>query len=370
MKKIKHVHLIYPAGNQISTPDAIGRHLKQSLENHYQVTTYNYDECKIIKPGNADALIEHWHPNPFTVFRMSAKKNGWQRVLGLAPFCPDSIGWQNAFGNKIIKNCDRYLAITGNYWMNRLKNSPFQHWGPKTVHLDLAVDRENFPFIKENFNSVGKRRFIYIGHSAWYKNTSFLEEIAQKLPHIDFAWIGENRTLKNVKRLGKYDFSMQEAKNLIQEFDFMITVGSADANPTTILEAMAWGLIPVCSVQSGYEGFSSIQNISIDCINDAVETIKHLQLVPEEQLKKWQQENLNVLDKHFNWERFCAQVLNEIENEETSQLVETDFKNQLFLLLAEYRSPSFWIRPTNFYRYIRTNFKYTFQKLAQKKNNF
>ena len=114
MKKIKHIHLIYPAGNQISTPDAIGRHLKQYLENHYQVTTYNYDEFKIINPGNADALIGHWHPNPFTVFRMSVKKNGWQRVLGLAPFCPDSIGWQNAFGNKIIKDCDRYLAITGN----------------------------------------------------------------------------------------------------------------------------------------------------------------------------------------------------------------------------------------------------------------
>ena len=66
----------------------------------------------------------------------------------------------------------------------------------------------------------------------------------------------------------------------------MITLGSADANPTTILEAMAWGLIPVCSVQSGYEGFSSIRNISIDCMDDAVATIKHLQkttctLLPE-----------------------------------------------------------------------------------------
>ena len=61
----------------------------------------------------------------------------------------------------------------------------------------------------------------------------------------------------------------------------MITVGSADANPTTILEAMAWGLIPVCSIQSGYKGFSSIPNISIDCIDDALLTIKHLQSIPE-----------------------------------------------------------------------------------------
>ena len=146
----------------------------------------------------------------------------------------------------------------------------------------------------------------------------------------------------------------------------MITVGSADANPTTILEAMAWGLIPVCSVQSGYEGFPGIRNISIDCLDDAVETIKTLQLVPEKQLKKWQQENLNLLDKHFNWERFCAQVLNEIENEDTSHLVETDLKNNLFLLLAEFCSPSFWIRPTNFYRYIKTNLKYALEKIVLK----
>ena len=133
---------------------------------------------------------------------------------------------------------------------------------------------------------------------------------------------------------------------------------------------MAWGLIPVCSVQSGYEGFPGIRNISIDCLDDAVETIKTLQLIPEEQLKKWQQENLNLLDKHFNWERFCAQVLNEIENEDTSHLVETDLKNNLFLLLAEYRSPSFWLRPPNLYRYIRTNFKYIFKNIMQKKNTF
>ena len=365
MKKIKHVHLIYPTGNQISTPDAIGRHLKQSLENHYQVTTYNYDECKIIHPGSADALIGHWHPNPFTVFRLSALKKGWKRIIALAPFCPDNTAWNNAFANKIIDKCDRFLAITGNYWMERLIISPFKHWKPKIDHVDLAVNRADFPFIKENFNPVKRRRFLYIGHTGWQKNFPLLERLAEKLPETDFAWIGGKKPLKKIKALGIFDFSKQEAKNLIQEYDFMITVGSADANPTTILEAMAWGLIPVCSVQSGYEGFSSIRNISIDCIDDAVETIKHLQLVPEEQLKKWQQENLNVLDKHFNWERFCAQVLNEIENEDNLHLVETDFKYRLFLLLAEYRSPSFWLRPTNFYRYIKTNFKYTFEKRAQ-----
>ena len=48
---------------------------------------------------------------------------------------------------------------------------------------------------------------------------------------------------------------------------------------------MEWGLIPVCSVQSGYEGFSGIRNIFIDNMEKAVETINNLQSVTEEQLK-------------------------------------------------------------------------------------
>ena len=366
MNEIQRVHLVYPVGNRISTPDAIGRNLKLSIEKFYEVKTYNYDQLKTIHPGNADVLIGHWHPNPLTVFRMSAKKKGWKRVLALAPFCPDPTGWQNAFGNKIIEKCDRYLAITGNAWMKRLKESPFQHWEPKIIHLDLAVDRSDFPFIKKNFSPAGKRSFLYIGHTKWYKNFSFLEKLAQKLPETEFAWMGGNQPLKNIQGLGKFDFSNKEAKELIQEYDFMITVGSADANPTTILEAMAWGLIPVCSVQSGYEGFSGIRNIPIDNIDDAVKTINDLQSVPEEQLNKWQQDNLDSLYNHFNWERFCSQVLNEIENKDNPDLTETNFKHRLFLLFAELFSPSFWGRPINFSRFLKANIKYVLQNRMQK----
>ena len=231
MKNIKRVHLVYPVGNKISTPDTIGRHLKLALEKYYQVITYNYDQFKTIHPGNADVLIGHWHTNPLTVFRLSAKEKGWKRILVIAPFCPDPTRWHNAFGNKIIEHCDRFLAITGNAWMKRMKDSPFRHWEPKIIHLDLAVDRSDFPFIKENFSPVGKRRFLYIGHTAWCKNISFLEKLADQLPKIDFAWMGGNQSLKNIKGLGKLDFSNLEAKELVQKYDFLITVSSADAFP-------------------------------------------------------------------------------------------------------------------------------------------
>jgi len=173
--------------------------------------------------------------------------------------------------------------------------------------------------------------------------------------------MGGPQRLKNINRLGKLDFSKVDAHNVIKEFDFLITVGSSDANPTTILEAMAWGLIPVCSVQSGYEGFSGIRNISIDNMEKAVETINNLQSVPEEQLKKWQQVNLAELENHFNWDRFCGQVLDEIQSKDSRNLAETSLKTRLLLLFAEWESLYFWGKPLNFYRFLKTNLKYVLQ---------
>jgi hypothetical protein len=172
--------------------------------------------------------------------------------------------------------------------------------------------------------------------------------------------MGGNKSLNKIKGLGKFDFSKQEAKNIVQDYDFLLTVGTADANPTTILEAMAWGLIPVCSVQSGYEGFSGIRNISIDDIKDSVVTIKNLQSVSEEQLKLWQHENLDCLDNHFNWGRFCSQVLDEIESKYSPDLAEITPNNRLFLHAAAQESPHYWGRPVNLYRFIKTNLKYAF----------
>ena len=124
---------------------------------------------------------------------------------------------------------------------------------------------------------------------------------------------------------------------------------------------MEWGLIPVCSVQSGYEGFSGIRNIFIDNIEKAVETINNLQSVTEEQLKKWQQVNLAELENHFNCDRFCGLVLDEIESKDSRDLAKTSLKTRLFFLFAEWESPYFWGKQLNYYRFLKTNLKYVLQ---------
>jgi hypothetical protein len=203
------VHLIYPHGAQISCPDAIGRNLVQRLGQHYNVIPYDWDGITTIHPGPNDVLVGHPHPAPWTSFRRSMKQPGWKRVIALSPYHHgDNI--QVAFLNTVLPYCDLYLTITGHYWFNSIEQSTFAHWRPKMIHVDLAVDRSDFPSIKIDFNEPGQRRFVYIGHTGWMKNTPYLSKIAALQPGIEFAWIGGGQQpIEGLNALGFQNFATQ-----------------------------------------------------------------------------------------------------------------------------------------------------------------
>jgi glycosyltransferase involved in cell wall biosynthesis len=336
------VHLVYPHGERVSCPDAIGRNLGKRLEHVYDVHYYNWASIEKIIPSPGDILIGHACPVPYTVFRRSCKDKRWGRVLLLSPHCHGD-NYQPAFNEHVMYYCDLYLAITGNYWFQDVPSSIFSHWYPKMRHLDLAVDRHDFPAIKQAFNAPGNRRFLYIGSSAWYKNVEYLSEIARTQPAIEFAWAGVDKGLPGIKPLGWQDFSTREGKSVLSNYDFMITVGKADGNPTTILEAMAWGLIPVCSPQSGYVGYSSIPNIPLNNIDSAIKIIKDLQDVPENTLRIWQQENWTLLNTHFNWDRFADQVIDAIVSKKSPPIEYASIDKKAYMLWAELTNP-FWLQ--------------------------
>lgn len=340
------VHLVYPISEAIRAPDIIGATVKKALqERNFIVKCYQPIEIGIIKPETGDILLGHWHPNPFTIFRKSLRQSGFSKKILMAPFCPDKSGAHHGFGEKAIQQVHTFLAITGNAWMNFLPHSPFSHWAPKVKHLDLAVDRKKFPIIKQEFSSKRERRILYIGSDLIFKNVGYLSKIAEALPDIKFAWIGNGKPIQGVKHLGPMDFATAEAKQVLQDYDFTITVGYADANPTTILESMAWGLIPLCTRESGYEGYQGIVNLPLNDLGAVVNIINELQELPEEKLKLMQKQNLELLDNHFNWERFSKQVLEEvaIENEESISIVPEYRK----MKEMERKSPYYWLRWQN-----------------------
>ena len=329
---------MYPHGNRTSAPDAIGRELGRRLEARYKVVYYDWFDRDVIHPEPGDVLLGHPHPDPRTVFRRSARQKGWRRRLMLSPFLHGDLR-QIAFLGGILPDCDLYLAITGPYWYQTIQDSHCSHWLPKMIHLDLAINRGDYPPLKTRFGTPGKRRVVYIGHTGRYKNTPYLSEIAARLPEADFAWMGSGgREIPGFTPLGNIDLGSKAGKDLAAQFDFMLTVGSADANPTTILEAMAWGLIPICTPTSGYAAIPSIPNVPLNDAEAAAAIVRSLLSASEPDLLSMQSANWQLLDDHYTWDRFAAQVVEAIESTESPALAAAPMKHRLALTFCNLTS--------------------------------
>jgi glycosyltransferase involved in cell wall biosynthesis len=314
------VHWVYPSGNQVRTPYAIGRRVAAALrERGHEVVQWDWDDDRVIHPNPGDVLVGHAHAVPWTVFRRSARQPGWRRIVALQPYAHARVEYV-AFLDGVLPRCDQFLAITGSYWFSRIAESECAHWRPKMVHLDLAVDRRDFPRTKGSFNPPGRRRFLYIGSAVRFKNLPYLSAIARRCASTEFAWIGGDVPLAGVKTLGFADFGTGAGRALATEYDFMITVGDSDANPTTLLESASWGLIPVCTPQSGYDTEPGFVNVPLADVEGAARIVEELQRCPPERLEALRDHNERRLAAHFTWERFCRQVVEVVESEASPPL--------------------------------------------------
>ena len=347
------VHLVYPHGARISAPHAIGRKLGERLAGRYRVVYHDVDEARTIEPGPDEVLLGHPRPAPWTVFRRSARRRGWRRVLAMFPYNHGDL-WQVSFANPIVRRCDLVLAITGNHWFETIDASPFRHWRPKMIHLDLAVDPVDFPRVKHAFAPPGRRRFLYVGHTLWYKNTAFLGEIARRMPETEIGWCGTGAKIPHLVPHGRVDFSTPEGRAVITAYDFLLTVGRADSNPTTILEAAAWGLVPVCTPESGYAGHAGIPTVPLGDAASAVVVLRDLQHASGARLEALRAANDAALRTHFTWERFAGQVAAAIESSASPPLGPEPRWERVRLQLAALASPYSPIRPRSLWTGVRT----------------
>ena len=307
------VHLIYPHQNRISAPNVIGYKLSDELRKFFDVVVHDWDSIKTIVPKAGDILIGHPHPIPFTIFRNSIKLPGWKRKIIMQPYNADFD--QIGYLDDVIEQCDLFLAITGDYWINNIQDSLTLRWLPKMVQLNLAVDKLQFPKIKTVFKPAGSRKFLYIGNDHPGKSLSYLSSIATKLNSYEFAWAGKGAAYSGLKKLGYVDFSTPEGRQIVAGYDFMITVGRADANPTTILEALSWGLIPICTETSGYSNEYGIVNIPNNDIASACSILSDFQFIDERELLKLTEAGSLLLENKYNWKCFFAVVLNSLTSD-------------------------------------------------------
>ncbi len=227
---------------------------------------------------------------------------------------PFNADWrQVGFIDDVIDQCDLFLAITGKYWFNH-NTGPTARWKPKMLHVDLAVDQAQFPLLRTDVGERGRRRFLYIGNDHPGKNLSYLDAIAGSWNHGTIDWAGRGKPLRHVTSLGFVDFSTRAGRELVSSYDFLITVGRADANPTTVLEAMSWGLVPICTPTSGYVDEPGIVNVPLDDVVGACAILDRLQDADNTQISALRQAARERLDTHFRWDRLVGQVRSAISS--------------------------------------------------------
>ncbi len=84
------------------------------------------------------------------------------------------------------------------------------------------------------------------------------------MPQTPISWIGAGRAeLAGITSLGYQDFKSDSALRLIASHDFLLTVGTGDANPCTNSSGNGLGLVPVCTPSSGYVAYPGIMNIPV-----------------------------------------------------------------------------------------------------------
>jgi glycosyltransferase involved in cell wall biosynthesis len=307
------IHIVYPHRDVPSVPDAIGRQLALALKNHGSVYWHEYNQIKRLIPRPGDVLIGHAYPCPFSTLRWSMRQSAWSRKILIQPFSLDER--EHGHLRHVLDDCDLFLTITGDHWWRRISDSRFSPWLHKMRQIDLGLDRQQFPAIKTSFNPPGQRKLVYIGNDHPGKGLPELNAIARLLS-VQVTWIGPKRPsgagYDHLDSLGAMDWADEGTRRLLAGHDFLVMAGQFDACPVVVLEALSWGLIPVCASTTGYEELPGIVTIDAHLPAQAAATLARLQTFPESQLQALRRDGQALLAQRFTWERFRQQIVDAV----------------------------------------------------------
>ena len=188
------------------------------------------------------------------------KNEHWKKVILLQPYTTNI--YQVGFLFKVLPYCDKFIAICGNYWFNKARFSYFKKWLPIMVQQDMAINSKDYPFLKKNFNKKNRRKFLYIGNDATEKKLRYLKYLAGRLNTKNFSTIGAK--IDGLKNYGYLNLKSNKSKKIISNYDFLILTSKYDANPTVILEAISFGLIPVVTHECGFSNMRGIINLKLN----------------------------------------------------------------------------------------------------------
>jgi len=273
------------------------------------VRYYDWADRRLPELGPDDLLVGHPNYDPDTVIQRGFREGRCRAKILLFPLHTGLPEYNLPFDH-LVHQADRVLSITGPHWYNTLHLTRFAAWKPKIVRLDMAVRAEHFPRFKHGFNPPGKRRLLFLGAARPEKNLEQLEGLLRARPDWGLDWYGGYPEhplsyLPNVTVHPWCDMTDQTAREAAGRCDILVSTSRSDANPTTLLEAVCWGLVPACTRQSGYDGSEGLFDIlPLDDVPGTIEVLERLQREPEPALLERMRLARRVVEVRYNWGRF------------------------------------------------------------------
>ena len=305
-------------------PATVAKHLYCALEIKMETLLYHITERCQINLDSDDVFIGHpYFPHGgIGVTELTNLAGARPKIFSLiVPLHCDVKATGNHIGKEflddieiLLPKVDIIFAIMGEYWWDKWDSSPYAHWKPKMIRLDMAVDGiVDFPRVKKSFNKKGRRGFLYIGVNEPRKGTDFLSELMSYFPDCPRGWIGPGKEIPNVTRIsGDRPLTRDFMSSLAEDYDFFISPSRVDPNPTTILQSMAWGFPVISTLESGYYKSTFRKIIHLDDMQKSIAILNELQNADESELLEMADEARNVVLKDYNWEKFTTTVIDEL----------------------------------------------------------
>lgn len=305
----------------IRAPHSISFNLIKALKKLYNVKFYHYLEHTVCSLKKGDIFIGQPAPDYSSIpckqldYRSvtyrTLKEYPDNKKFILMPYTHDPL-YVNWWA-ELLQYTDSMILICGKIWTQNWEKSPFYKFGPKNIlRSDIGINLEEYPRVKKIFNKKGNRKFLYIGHTNWYKNTVQLEKIAENYPNFQGGHIGNGKIRGWKKISGFTDLTPKFMSKVAEEYDIFLNTSSADANPVTILESMCFGFPIACTLESGYdaETYPYLYRLDKDDTEFNCRQIDMLQNIYEEEFLKRADLNRKCAKKYHNWDDICEKVVN------------------------------------------------------------
>ena len=309
-------------------PETIANKVYRYLEARAEVQYYNFmDFTTPPKVAPDDIILGHPSNRPGLFIERYFKEKCKARYLiwPLSTRLPEI----NRFSIKYAKQADKLFVISGPYWIDTLDKTEYAFMAPKIIRLDnsMALEQDVWQMRKDKFNAKGHRGLLAIGRSGPDKGTpqlfSFLNKVSGLVMVAGSDYTGEDLNIiknrPNTVILGRIDWKdAQVREKILNQCDFFVEMAVSDPSPTTLLESMSLGLIPIITKQCGYEYDSLLPFKILDGSNQSdndfnLNSLSVAQNMDEADLKSLQNKNRKLIEKNHTWDKFCSIIWENIQ---------------------------------------------------------